>query len=132
MLIQVWYANDATACGKVSDLRSWWDQISSCGPSFGSFPNTSKMWLVIKKQFRFHAVSTFQDTAVNVTSNGRPHLWAIIGSIEYSDNSVSNKVDGWISEIKTLSSGYFPALFSFCSILLWLNQLLAIYIKDYS
>ena len=63
-------------------------------PVAGSFPNTSKTWLVIKKQFHSHAVSTFQDTAVNVTSDGRPHLWAIIGSIEYSDISVSNKVDG--------------------------------------
>ena len=29
---QVWYADDAAACGKVSDLRMWWDQVSSLGP----------------------------------------------------------------------------------------------------
>ena len=38
-VIQVWYADDASAAG---DLPSWWDKISSLGPSFGYFVNVSK------------------------------------------------------------------------------------------
>ena len=70
----------------------------NCPPTL---PNASKTWPVIKKQFYSHAVSTLQ---VNVTSHDRPHLGAPFGSAEYSDNFVTNKVNGWISEIKTLSS----------------------------
>ena len=90
--------------GTISDLRSWWDQLSSFGPAFGYFQNASKTWLVIKEQFQSHAIGAFQDTAVNVTSDGRPHLGAPIGSAKYCDNFVTNRVNGWISEIKTLSS----------------------------
>ena len=35
---QVWYADDVAACGKISDLQEWWNQVSSLGPSFGHFP----------------------------------------------------------------------------------------------
>ena len=46
------------------------------------------------------AASTFQlDTAVNVTSDDRPHHGVPTGSTEYSNNIVTNKVDGRISEI---------------------------------
>ncbi len=30
---QVWYADDASGIGKLTDLRSWWDKISSLGPA---------------------------------------------------------------------------------------------------
>ena len=39
---QVWYADDAATCGKISALRMWWDQVSSLGPSFGYFSNAKK------------------------------------------------------------------------------------------
>jgi len=43
----VWCADDdAAACGKISALRAWWDQISSLGPSFSYFPNASETLLV--------------------------------------------------------------------------------------
>ena len=78
-------------------LRSWWDQLSSFGPAFGYFPNASKTWLVIKEQFQSHAISAFQDTAVNVTSDGRPHLGAPIGSAKYCDNLLPTRsMDGFL------------------------------------
>ena len=48
---QIWYADDAAACGKISALRAWWDQVVSLGPSFGYFPIANKTWLVTKTQF---------------------------------------------------------------------------------
>ena len=29
---QVWYADDATACGKISNLKTWWDEITKKRP----------------------------------------------------------------------------------------------------
>ena len=33
---QAWYADDATAVGKVCDLRAWWDDLVSSGPSLAT------------------------------------------------------------------------------------------------
>ena len=48
---QVWYADDATAAGKLSNLnlREWWDNLVSSGPDFGYFVNASKTSLVVKE-----------------------------------------------------------------------------------
>ena len=43
---QVWYADDSTAAGSLSDVKKWWDEISSLGPGYGYFPNCSKTYLI--------------------------------------------------------------------------------------
>ena len=50
-LMQVWYADDATACGNLSEIRLWWDKLLQFGPDFGYFPNPSKTCLVVKESF---------------------------------------------------------------------------------
>ena len=37
--MQAWYADDAAAVGKVTDLRDWWDQLAKEGPDFGLTPS---------------------------------------------------------------------------------------------
>lgn len=32
---QVWYADDASALGRVHELRAWWDELATLGPSYG-------------------------------------------------------------------------------------------------
>ena len=101
--MQIWYADNAEACGMISALRAWWDQVSS-GPSFGYFPNASKTWLITKNQFCSIGRETFCDTAVNVTLDGRPHLGAPFGTSEYVKKITEDKIDCWIFEIDKLSS----------------------------
>ena len=31
-VIQVWYADDASACGSLRNLRLWWDRVCQLGP----------------------------------------------------------------------------------------------------
>ncbi|KAL5479245.1 hypothetical protein EMCRGX_G022742 [Ephydatia muelleri] len=38
---QVWYADDATATGKLTNLRTWWDKLVSLGPAYGYHVNAS-------------------------------------------------------------------------------------------
>ena len=38
---QVWFADDASAVGNLSDLRGC---LTKVGPDFGYFPNASKTW----------------------------------------------------------------------------------------
>lgn len=47
---QVWYADDASATGKIQRLREWWSQLALQGPKFGYFPNAAKTWLVTKEK----------------------------------------------------------------------------------
>ena len=103
-ITQVWYADNAESCGIISDLREWWNQVSSLGPFFGYFPNANKTWLVTKQQYCSIGREIFCDTTVNVTSDGKPHLGVPVGTTEYVEKFTLDKIDCWISEINKLSS----------------------------
>ena len=100
---QTWYADDAAATGKVSSLRSWWDDIEKHGPSFGYYANASKTWLVVKPDSLEEATSVFGDTNVKITCNGRPYLWSALGSHSFTSEFVMGKVKQWTKELKSLS-----------------------------
>ena len=63
---QAWYADDASACGGLLDIRHWWDnyKLVTLGPDFGYFPNASKTSLIVKDCYYDSAVSIFQDSLV--------------------------------------------------------------------
>lgn len=48
-IFQVWYADDASCTGKLSDIRNWWDSLLSIGPSYEYYPNASKTYLQVKE-----------------------------------------------------------------------------------
>ena len=39
---QIWYADDASAGGKLDGLSAWWDKVTELGPQLGYFPNSAK------------------------------------------------------------------------------------------
>ena len=39
---QVWYADDASAAGKITRLHKWWNHLTTLGPRFGYFANATK------------------------------------------------------------------------------------------
>ena len=45
----------------------------------------------------------FKETAINVTAQGQRHLGAVIGSPEYVEEYVNDKVSNWISKITKLA-----------------------------
>ena len=102
-VVPVWYADDASAAGGLSSIRSWWDNISSYGPAFGYYANASKTWLVTKESYLAKAREIFRDTQVKITSQGRPHLGAPLGSKEFVDQFVSEKITQWSEELLLLA-----------------------------
>ena len=100
---QLWYADDATAFGSLSHLREWWDKLVSCGPSYGYYPNASKTWLVTKETHQQEAATLFYGTGVQITTEGRPHLGAAIGTPSYVHQYVSDKVQQWATELEKLA-----------------------------
>ena len=99
---QVWYADDATAAGSLIHLRLWWDALVAHGPGFGYYVNSYKTWLVTKDSMAPQAKELFKDTAINITSQGRPHLGAPLGSRDYVDQFVRDKVSTWSESLLRL------------------------------
>ena len=73
---QVWYADDAFAGGRTSDLRVWWDSLVSYGPHFGYNPNICKTWLVVKPEHLLAAEEHFRGSGVNITIQRHRYLGA--------------------------------------------------------
>jgi len=44
---QLWYADDASAGGSLSDLQEWFSLLCSRGPAFGYFPEPTKSFVVV-------------------------------------------------------------------------------------
>ena len=101
---QVWYANDATAAGELSNLWEWWDNLVTSGPDFGYFVNASKTSLVVKKVHLADAVKYFENTNVQISTEGKPHLGAALGTEAFVHEFVSKKVQQWVEEVLHLSS----------------------------
>ena len=99
----MWYAEDSTVAGKLTKLREWWDQLTSEGSNFSYFANAPKTWLVIKQGLQEEARTLFGNTNVNITSYGRPHLSAAIGSEEFIREYVKSKDKELSSAISLLS-----------------------------
>ena len=101
---QIWYADDATACGKISNLKTWWDEMTKKGPEYGYFPNAAKTWLVVKEEKLEEAHSIFRGTNVSITSDGRKLLGAAIGTAHFVNSYVQQKVAKWTQEVEELSN----------------------------
>ena len=101
---QVWYADDASGAGKANRLREWWDLINTEGPKYGYFTNASKTWLVSKEDCLLCAAAAFADTDVKVTSEGRPYLGAALGTEEYIQAFVTDKVQQWAGKLEQLAT----------------------------
>ena len=81
---QVWLADDATGAGSLESLKKWWINIIAEDASYGYCVNESKSWLILKNQTLLKKTeSLFSDTKINVTTEGKRHLGAVIGSNDF-------------------------------------------------
>ena len=99
---QVWYADDASAAGKIVRLCEWWSELSTQGPKYGYFANATKTWLVTKVKHLATATASLADTGVQVTSEGRPYLGTAFGTEEFVTSRVKEKVAKWMKELDSL------------------------------
>ena len=80
---QVWYADNSTVAGSLICLQNCWDSITIKGPPFGYFANSQKSWLIIKPSRQAEASCIVEGTGVNITTSGRSHLGAPLGTQSY-------------------------------------------------
>ena len=101
---QAWYADDATAGGSLKPLKEWWDQIVDLGPAYGYYPNAAKTWLIVKEDHQEEARILFNNTGVSITTEGKRHLGAAVGSPQFISGYVEHKVSEWVKQVERLSS----------------------------
>ena len=102
--LQEWFADDASALGKLLQVRKWWDKLNELGPKFGYFPKTSKSFLILKSPTLLdRAREIFAGTNIQITCQGQRHLGAVIGHENYQQQYVSSKVDKWVEDVAALA-----------------------------
>ena len=97
------YADDVTAAGNLTGLKHLWDVVNSLGPKFGYYPEATKSWLIVKQEKLQNAKEIFKTTNIKITTEGKKHLGATIGTVSYKEEYVNSKIDEWIREIKMLA-----------------------------
>ena len=100
---QCWFADDASGAGTISEIKQWWDALNSLGPDFDYFPNAKKCWIIAKPDKQALVSEAFKDTVINVTVEGQKHLGAVVGSRDFLESYVSEKVDNWVGEVAQLA-----------------------------
>ena len=97
------YADDLSAAGNSRNLKIWWQKLCEIGPLFGYYPEPTKCWLIVKPEHEQTAKEIFSDTKINITTDGKRHLGAALGSQSHKIKYVSEKVDDWCDQLKILS-----------------------------
>ncbi|KAG0712624.1 hypothetical protein GWK47_018062 [Chionoecetes opilio] len=102
---QVAYADDLTGAGKISELRKWWDLVKKNGPNIGYTTQTATKSILIVKPEHYENWKGvfFRDSGVTVTKDGQRHLGAVIGTQEFKEKYVEEKVSEWVKEVGVLS-----------------------------
>ena len=97
---QVWYVG----AGTCDDLRMFWNSVQIHCTGYGYHPNGAKTHLVVKAEHVEKARELFAGTGINVTTEGKRHLGAAIGSRSYTVEYVADKVKKWSEEIRQLAT----------------------------
>ena len=101
---QAWFADDSAAAGSLNDIRTWWNTLNESGPSMGYLPNAKKTWLILKNENNIQkAQRVFKDTGINISTVGKKHLGACLGSPAFKTEYVSEKVSVWLKQLERLT-----------------------------
>ena len=102
---QAWFADDSSSAGEIVEMKKWWDELYSSGPKFGYFPKPSKTILIVKTpELLEHAREVFGESGIAIVLEGERHLGAVIGTNEFKESYVRNKIDNWVKDVEQLST----------------------------
>ena len=73
------------------------------GPKFGYFPEGSKSWIIVRENAKERAQTIFDNTKIKITTDGQRHLGAVIGTANFKQNYMKEKINQWIQELRILS-----------------------------
>jgi len=70
----------------------------------GIIVKPSKSWLILKDPGRIdETVNLFRNCPINITTTGKRHLGAALGTQEYKSSYINEKVDEWCNRLTNLT-----------------------------
>ena len=84
-------------------MRKWWDVLCVSGPKYGYKPLASKTILIVKEGQEENANEIFDGTGITITTEGERHMGAVIGSEEFKQKYVEDKISKWVSDVVVLA-----------------------------
>ena len=96
------YADDFSAGSSIKNLKHWWEVLCKLGPKFGYFPEAKKCWLIVKPDAYDNAKSTFKDTNIKITIEGKRHLGAVVGSSTFKKSICNGKDRSMVQRANTI------------------------------
>ena len=103
---QCWFADNATGAGPLQEVKQWWDELREAGPPLGYYPNSKKCWLVVKPEKEGRAKEMFAGSGINITTEGRKHLGAALGSRSFLIFIFNCKVLTYNTYLQTMYDTY--------------------------
>ena len=100
---QVWLADDSAGGGRLAYLYNWYKYLELEGKKYGYLVNGPKCWLIVKTQDLARKAEQIFGEEVNITTEGKRHLRAVIRLKEYKDQYRKDKVQGWVRDISSLA-----------------------------
>ena len=97
------FADDFTVAGKIEEIKGYWDSLCNIGLKYGYFPKPEKSYLIVKDDHLLKANDIFKHSNVKITSTGQRHLGAVIGSLNYKNKFVNEKVNSMVNQLHFLS-----------------------------
>ena len=70
---------------------------------YGYFVNPPKTWLVVKDCCNASATALFQNSGIQITTEGRPLLGAPLGNVDYCTSFLQSKSSSLVQEVRTLA-----------------------------
>ena len=67
--VDVWYADDASACAPLSELQNWFDSLLHIGPDYGYHPEPTKCIVVVNDSYLPLAYDIFDSYGVCVSTS---------------------------------------------------------------
>ena len=100
--IQPWFADDAGAGGKFSNILQYFKRLQDEGPARGYFPEPTKSILVVQPRNVERAKATFAPLGFTIVTGAR-YLGGHVGTVESKNEYVKERVKLWEEGIISLS-----------------------------
>ena len=82
---------DAASAEKIKSLHSWHQNLKKIGNRFGYYVNRSKSWLIVKTAQAADEARNIFGNSVNITTDGKRQLGAVIGSDKYKSEYIKTE-----------------------------------------
>ena len=101
-VLKSWYADDSAAIAKLKKLEIWLKNLIEEGPAFGYFPEPSKSFLIVDKQYAEEAHHIFDKYSITVVE-GKRFLGGFIGDGNEKDIYLKKKELEWVDKFGKFS-----------------------------